>query len=290
LYTWDARTGKLARISSMGGLELARHIIAPGVWLKNHVLSFWNDYIALTDTAAENIRLREELGYMRQERAGLREDLKELERLQALLGIPPTPLWEQTGARVVAGRFGPQAVLNSVMIDKGFVGGALPGAPVVTRQGLVGKIYHAAPNSSNVLLLNDPSFRVAVMGQESRVRGILAGTGAGQHLEVLYVAPNTNMKQGEILICSGLDRGAPKGVPAAQVSTVFYDKDTLFPYVTARPLALLDSLEEIVVLVPPRGQKAEDLVFPFDAELDSGGETVPGGGITDEEAAKIIGN
>jgi rod shape-determining protein MreC len=271
----------------MGGLELARHVIAPGIWLKNQLLSVWNDYVALSGVAEENIRIREELGYLKQERVRLREDLKELERLRALLGIPPAPLWEQTGARVVAGRFGPQAVLNSVMINKGFVGGALPGAPVVTRQGLVGKIYHAAPNSANVLLLNDPSFRVAVIGQESRVRGILAGAGAGQDLEVLYVAPNTNMNEGEFLICSGLDGSVPKGVPAARVSKALYDRGTLFPRITATPLVLLDSLEEIVLLVPPRGQKAEDLVFFPDAEQDSGAAAIPGG-ITDEEAAKII--
>jgi rod shape-determining protein MreC len=274
----------------MGGLELARHIIAPGIWVKNQLRSVWNDYIALTEVAAENILLKEEFGKLQRERMRLREKLKELDRLQSLLAIPPTDPWEQTGARVVAGRFGPQAVLNSVIINKGFVCGALPGAPVVTRQGLVGKIYHAAPNSANVLLLNDPSFRVAVIGQESRVRGILAGAGAGQELEVLYVAPNTSMKQGELLICSGLDGSVPKGVPAAQVSTVLYDKDTLFPQITAKPLALLDSLEEIVLLVPPKGQRAEDLAFTPDADLDSGRGAAAGGGITDEEAAKTIGN
>jgi rod shape-determining protein MreC len=270
----------------MGGLELARHIFAPGIWLENQVRSVWRDYIALTEVAEENIRIKEELGYLKQEQIRLREDLKELERLRVLLGIPPTPSWDQTGARVVAGRFGPQAVLNSVIINKGFVGGALPGAPAITRLGLIGKIFHSAPNSANVLLLNDPSFRVAVIGQESRVRGILAGTGVGQDLEVLYVAPNTNMKPGELLLCSGLDGSVPKGVPAARVNTVFYDKDMLFPQITAKPLALLDSLEEIILLVPPRGQKTEDLVF----DLDSGRASTSGGGITDEEAAKIIGN
>ncbi|MDL2314007.1 rod shape-determining protein MreC [Desulfovibrio sp. OttesenSCG-928-C14] len=287
LYTWDARTGSLSRISSSGGLEISRHLLAPGVWLKDRVSSFFDDYVAITDVAGENLRLREELDNALADIAMVREDLQELERLRRLLSLPPVAPWEQASARVVAGKFGPQAALNSVMLSKGFVRGAVPGAPVVQREGLVGKIFHASPNSSTVLLLNDPSFRVAVIGQESRVRGILAGTGAQRPLEVLYVAPNTNMKPGELLVCSGIDGTMPKGVPAARVEAVHYDQATLFPHITALPLADLDGLEEVVVLIPPLGQKAEDLVFsPYPEQAAPDGVTT----ISDEEAAQEMSN
>ncbi|MDL2306792.1 rod shape-determining protein MreC [Desulfovibrio sp. OttesenSCG-928-C06] len=269
----------------MTGLEVTRHILAPGVWLKDQLSSFWSDYIALTGVASENVRLREEIGRLRQESDLLREDIKELERLRALAGIPGTMPWEQSGARVIAGKFGPQAALNSVIVNTGFLGGATPGAPVVTREGLVGKVLHAAPNSANVLLLNDPSFRVAVLGQDSRVRGILAGTGAGLPLEVLYVAPNSYMREGEILICSGIDGSAPKGVPAARVVSVHYDQDTLFPQIIAEPIALKSAIEEVILLIPPKGTKAENLNFnPYPEALPADES------ITDEEAARTMSN
>jgi rod shape-determining protein MreC len=191
---------------------------------------------------------------------------------------------------VLAGRFGPQASLNSVMVNKGFMGGASAGTPVVTRRGLAGRVFHASPSSATVLLLNDPTFRVAVIGQESRVRGILAGAGAGQPLEVMYVAPNTNMREGELLICSGIDGGAPKGVPVARVTKVLYDQDMLFPQITAEPLAELDRLEEVALLALPRGQRPEDLVFAPYREIERRAAEAQGSGITDEEAARNIGN
>jgi rod shape-determining protein MreC len=288
LYTWDARTGKLSGGASLGGLEVTGYILGPGVWFKDQVFLLWDGYFDLTDVAAENVKLREELAYLRQEQDRLQEDVKELTRLRSLLDLPDIPGWERTGARVLAGRFGPQAALNSVMINKGFMGGASAGTPVVTRSGLAGRVFHASPNSANVLLLNDPTFRVAVIGQQSRVRGILAGAGAGQPLEVMYVAPNTDMREGELLICSGIDGGVPKGVPAARVTRVVYDQDTLFPQITAEPLAELERLEEVVLLVLPRGQHTEDLVFtPYqEIERRAGAD----GGITDEEAARNIGN
>lgn len=240
--------------------------------------------------AEENVRLREEVAYLRQRESDMREEVKELERLRVLMDVPPAQGWEQTSARVVAGRFGPQAVLNSVMLNKGFLSGAVPGAPVVARQGLVGRVFRAAPSSSNVILLNDPVFRIAVIGQESRVRGILAGAGAGQPLEVLYASPNTHMREGELLICSGIDGSVPKGVPAARITETHYDKDMLAPQIYAEPVAPLASLEEVTLLVPPKGQRIDELILAPYTEGDGRGPDARDGLVSDEEAAENIGN
>ncbi len=264
LYTWDARTGNLSRLFSMSGLEVTRQVIAPGVWLKDRGSHFVDSYFALVDVADENARLVEELSATRQSLVQAHEDQQELLRLREFFDLPPVSPWEKTGARVIAGKFGPQAALNSVMLNKGFLGGATPGSPVITAQGLVGRVYHASPHGSTVLLLTDPSFRVAVVGQQSRVRGILAGAGANNALMVQYVSPNTNMLPGELLVCSGIDGIMPKGMPAARVETVVYDKDTLFPRITSSPVANLSRLEEVIVLVPPKGGRPDELLYePF---------------------------
>lgn len=264
LYTWDARTGHLSRFFSMSGLELTRHVLYPGVWLKDRATDFSDSYLALSDVAKENARLIEELGAARSALMRAQEEQHELARLRDLLDLPSVLPWEKTGSRVIAGKFGPQAALNSIMLNKGFLGGATPGAPVISASGLVGRVRHVSPNSSTVLLITDPSFRVSVIGQQSRVRGILSGAGENNPLLVQYVAPNTNMLPGEFLICSGIDGIMPKGMPAARVSTVLYDKDALFPHITAEPLANLSKLEEVMVLIPPKGAKVDELLYqPF---------------------------
>lgn len=268
LYAWDSRTGKISRLMSMSGLEVVRHVLYPGVWLRDRAGDFVGTYMALTDVAEENARLTEDLGRAEDAMRQAREDQEELARLRELLDIPSVLPWEKTGARVIAGRFGPQAALNSVMLNKGFTGGAIPGAPVITPQGLVGRVYHTSPHSSTVLLITDPSFRVAVIGQQSRVRGILSGSGVNKPLQVQYVAPNTNMLPGELLICSGIDAIMPKGLPAARVEMVVYDKDELFPRISANPLAKLSRLEEVMLLIPPKGTQADELLYQPFREID----------------------
>lgn len=264
LYAWDARTGKISRLMSMSGQELVRHVLYPGVWIKDRAGEFVDSYIALADVAEENARLVEALGRAEAEVDKAREDIKELDRLRELLDMPSVLPWEKTGARVIAARFGPQAALDSVMLSKGFTGGAIPGAPVVTTQGLVGRVYHSSPHSATVLLITDPSFRVAVIGQQSRVRGILTGAGMNNSLQVQYVSPNTNMLPGELLICSGIDAIMPKGLPAARVANVIYDKNEFFPRITAEPVANMSTLEEVVVFIPPKGIESDDLLYqPF---------------------------
>ena len=264
LYAWDARTGRLARFSGFSGLEIVGQVLYTGVWLKERLFHFVDNYLALTEVARENIRLTELQSLTSKNLEQALEDQRELARLREILALPPMPPWSKAGARVIAGKFGPHAVLDSILLNKGFLGGALPGAPVINAMGLVGRVFRAAPHSATVLLITDPSFRVAVVGQESRARGILSGAGSGQPLLVQYVAPNTNMRPGELLICSGLDGIMPKGVPVARISAVRYDKDALFPHIASAPLADLSRLEEVLILIPPRGTRPEALLYePF---------------------------
>lgn len=286
LYAWDSRTGKISRLMSMSGLELARQVLYPGVWLKDRAADFVDSYVALTDVAEENARLTEKLGQAEEAMRQAREGQQELVRLRELLDVPSVLPWQKTGARVIAGRFGPQAALNSIMLNKGFTGGALPGSPVITPQGLVGRVYHTSPHSCTVLLLTDPSFRVSVIGQESRVRGILSGSGVNKPLQVQYVAPNTNMLPGELLVCSGIDAIMPKGLPAARVDTVLYDKDELFPRISAEPLASLATLEDVLVLVPPKGARADELLYQPFRDIDILPDMPELEVIPDEEAAR----
>ena len=283
LYTWDARTGTLSRLAGMGGLEIVSLVLSPGVWIKDKLSSFWDDYIALTGVASENAILRERLGRMEQEFIRLQEEQFELARLRDILEIPVTPPWSQTGARVVAAKFGPQATLDSIMINKGFFGGALPGAPVASRNGLVGRVLRSAPNSATVQLITDPAFRVAVIGQNSRTRGILSGGGARQPLELLYVAPNSRMQEGELLICSGIDGVSPRGVPAARIISVRDDNDLLFPKITAESVVDMNTLEYVMVLIPPKAGKADELFYS--SQQDAADDH----SISDEEAARGMG-
>ena len=115
---------------------------------------------------------------------------------------------------------GPNAIQDSITINRGYTSGARPGTPIVTNMGLVGRVLRASPHAATVLLITDPGSRIAVFAQQSRSAGILSGQGLEQPLEVGFVERDAPVTAGEILITSGLDGKYPKGIPVATVDSV----------------------------------------------------------------------
>jgi rod shape-determining protein MreC len=245
------RTGHLDELAASSGLEAVGLIVRPWVWARDTVNGYWRQYLALVDVAEENIRLREELKKAELFLASVREDQAELLRLRALFHFQVPQGWTAIGTRVLAGRFGPASALESIILDRGFATGAPPATPLATHRGVVGYVLRSAPHSATVLLIIDPSFRVAVISQESRVPGIIAGSGPRAPLELLYVAQSAQLKAGELLITSGMDGIFPKGIPVARVLSVQPADETLFQQVQAAPLVDLDEVEEALLLIAP---------------------------------------
>ncbi|WP_051258198.1 rod shape-determining protein MreC [Desulfovibrio cuneatus] len=224
------------------------------VFTKDLVKGWWTRYLALVDIAEENNRLRDELKKAERLITLTLEERTELARLQKLLQMDALHEVNGSGARVIAMRFGPQAVLNTITINKGLADGAIAGTPVIAPGGVVGRIHRAAPHAATVLLLNDPGFRLGVLSQETRTPGIVRGVaGNPDLLEVTYVAQNAKIVEGELLITAGLDGGFPKGIPVGVVTAVQPGHETLFLQVHAKPVVSFDHLEEVVVLHPGDG-------------------------------------
>jgi rod shape-determining protein MreC len=219
------------------------------VWVKDQCAGYWNKYVALIDVAEENARLRNELRKIRSLADIAAEEKAELIRLRRLLDIEALYDRPAFGARVIAKRFGPQAVMKTFTVNKGYLDGAIIGTPVLTESGVVGSVLRAAPHASTILMLTDPGFHLAVISQDSRTPGILIGSSSEEHrLEVAYVAQNAHISAGELLITAGVDGGFPKGIPVGTVTRVTPGNEILFKQVHARPLVDLDRLEEVILL------------------------------------------
>jgi rod shape-determining protein MreC len=275
LFTWNARTGYLDTIAERSGLEIVGYVLSPVVWLRDRFAIWWDGYLALVDVAAENARLRAELEQSRAAALLASEDKAELQRLRDLLGLEALHERSAFAARILAKRFGPQAVLKTFTVNKGFLNGATAGTPVVTKNGVVGRVLRAAPRTATVLMLTDPGFRLAVISNESRTPGILTGS-TERRLEVAYVAQNARIAPGETLITSGADGSFPKGIPVGVVTQVTPGNEILFLQVHARPLVDMDRLEEVLLLEekdgappllpPPATEQAETATRPVGPE------------------------
>ncbi len=193
----------------------------------------------------ENKLLRKEVTQLLLEKQKYSEIILENERLKALLSFKEQEPRYVTAARVIAR--GSDRLLNIVILDKGEESGIEKGMAVITPQGLIGKVYSVQDSFSDVLLLKDSNFSVAVRLQNSRREGIVSGTGYDYCL-LKYVPPEENVVNGEVVITSGFDGIFPEGLPVGVVSKVKKEGIEFFQYIQVQPFQSSDKLEDVIVL------------------------------------------
>ncbi len=256
LYTWNLRSGTLTRLSTYSGLDSVGMALRPGKWFGSKFGDFMERYVSLVGLKQQNEALEEEIKALRLENMTLRERAEATSRVEKLLGFPEPQDWKREGARVVAHRVGPTAILETILVDRGKLSGAGEDTPVLCTEGVVGRIYKAGLSVATVLLLTDPSSRIAVVGRDNRAAGVVYGMGAGDPLIVKYVGLKSTIEPGEILVTSGMDGVFPKGLPVARVTAVKREEGTLFMDVQAEALVDIPRLEEVLLL--KRATRAED--------------------------------
>ncbi len=250
MYTWNQRTGILDKVATFIGLELVGSILKPMLYVHSTYSDIWENYVNLVGVREENARLKADLLSIRSQLIAAGENKAEVKRLRALLSLPVDRSWQPLGARILAGRMGPNSVLETVILSRGYVTGSTPGTPIMTNLGLVGRVLRASPHNSTALLLTDPGSRIAVLSQKTRTAGILTGRGGRKPLEMRFVEHDSLLEEGEILVTSGLDGVYPKGLSVARVTKISMYGYSPFKTVHAEPLVDPAHLEEVLLLEP----------------------------------------
>ena len=178
----------------------------------------------------------QELEALRRENDRLRQLLNEAQRLKR----------EVSAAQIIAES--PDPFHHTLTISRGQLHGAFLGQPVISAEGVVGQISAIAPLTAQVILLTDPNSGIPVLARNSRVRGILAGTGNKDLLQLRYVPTSANIRKGDQLVTSGLGAVFPKGLKAARVVKVLRDPHSPFAEITARPAVPVSRLEDVLLL------------------------------------------
>jgi rod shape-determining protein MreC len=135
-----------------------------------------------------------------------------------------------------------------IMLDQGDQAGVRSGLPVVDASGLVGQVSRVYPGSSEVTLVSSPEQLTPVFVERTGQRGLAAGSGRGQ-LELRYMPTHADIRPGDRLLTSGIDRVYPAGVPVARVSRVSRPQSSPYLRVECEPLAGLDRARAVLVLV-----------------------------------------
>ncbi len=158
----------------------------------------------------ENRILKKKVAELTQYRDAYLEQKDINSRYEALLNLRTEPPVETVTARSVSMSRGP--FNNNRLIDAGSDKKIAFGNPVITDQGLVGRIVGVSPNVSRVLMVTDVTSHVPIMVMRSDARAMMTGDGGG-YPKLEFVRGKDTVRVGDQILTSGDGGIFPRGVP-----------------------------------------------------------------------------
>ncbi|WP_223523984.1 rod shape-determining protein MreC [Pseudomonas sp. A-B-26] len=254
LMVVDARFTLLKPVRSQMSLVLMQ-----SYWITDLPQRLWqgvaSQFGSRTELVAENEKLKSEnllLQGRMQKLASLTEQnvrLRELLNSSALVN-------EKVEVAELIG-MDPNPFTHRIIINKGERDGVILGQPVLDARGLMGQVVELMPYTSRVLLLTDTTHSIPVQVNRNGLRAIASGTGNPERLELRHVADTADIKEGDLLVSSGLGQRFPAGYPVATVKEVIHDSGQPFAIVRAVPTAALNR-SRYLLLVFSDGRTAEE--------------------------------
>ena len=209
----------------------------------------WKDYVWLSGARNENRQLKETVSRLSFLNRSYEEARLENERLRRLVAISESinsdADFSIIGARVSART--PEFLANILYVDRGSKHGVYANAPVISGNGIVGRVLLVSELHSQVQLITNPDASIGAMLSESRTPGILTGTG-DELLTMNYISNILPVKVGEVVLSSGLDGIFPKGIMIGEVVVSERGND-IFREIKVKPAIDLIRLEEVAILL-----------------------------------------
>lgn len=147
--------------------------------------------------------------------------------------------------------------IHQVTLDKGERDEVYVGQPLLDAEGVMGQITRVSPVRSHAMLITDTNHALPVENNRNGFRAIAQGTGELGRLELIHVPLNADLREGDLLVTSGLGGIFPAGYPVGRVTVVQRDQDAPYATVHVEPLARLDRTR-MALLVWVNGDPASE--------------------------------
>ncbi len=218
-------------------------------WLSQRYVAFRDFFTSPRDMAtlrAQNQALEQEVAQLQSEIVSLQENLSQAEILYTLLDFARThPEHEYIASTVIGREISPY--LQYIIIDKGSNHGVRFGMPVVTQEGLVGRIDAVIANASRVKLITDASMAVNVRLKTANVEAQIRGSITSE-ITLDLVPQDADVQLGEVLLTSGLGGNYPPNVFVGQVLSMQSKQNTLFQTGSVQPVVDFHGLSAVLVI------------------------------------------
>jgi rod shape-determining protein MreC len=224
--------------------------ISTQTWLASRYLAI-RDFLTapqdVTRLSQLNSQLEAEVARLQSQIIELQQENSELEVLSALLDFARTHAENEYITAAVIGR-DISPFLHYIIINRGSDDGLRRGMPVVSSQGLVGRVAAVTAGGARVQLISDPDTAINVRIQPSGAEALLQGSITGD-LTAEAIPQDANIQNGDLVLTSGLGGNYPPDILIGQISGVRQRPVELFQSATVEPVVDFSLLEIVLVIV-----------------------------------------
>ena len=203
-------------------------------------------YLNLIDIKKENLELKKSNNELSVLNAAMKDLQIENTRLSQLLGFKQKSKMNLIPAQVIARDLLPDHA--AITINKGSNDGLKTGMAVLNTEGVVGHIFKPQLTSAHVLLITDRYSVVDTVAQRTRSRGLVEGKDRKTCI-LNYIDNYEDLKVGDLMVTSSLDRIFPKGFPVARIEAIKKESFAVSPHIELKPVVNADRVEEVFVIL-----------------------------------------
>jgi len=226
-----------------------QNFVEAQTWISTRYLAVVDFLTVPRDVASmrqRNVELEAEVARLQTQVIELQQRVTETQILSALVDFARASPENTYKAATVIGR-DPSPFLRYVIINIGSNDGIRQGMPVVTEQGLVGRVDAVTADASRVQLIADPASAVNVSLQNSKTEAMLVGSITGD-LSLDMISQDVTVQPGDVVLTSGLGGGYPPNLLVGQVISVRKLDYELFQQATVQPIVNYDQLQFVLVI------------------------------------------
>lgn len=224
-------------------------LIEVQTWISSRFLGIQDFVTAPRDIVSlrtRNAQLETQVSLLQAQVIELQQLTSETERLAALVDFASSNPENKYKAASVIGR-DPSPFLHYIIINRGSNDDILRGMPVVTNQGLVGRVDAVIADAARVQLITDPASAVNSILQNADTNALVLGSVTGD-VSLDMISQDVTVESGDLILTSGLGGGYPADIIIGQVVTVRSLEFELFQQATIQPAVDFARLSIVLVI------------------------------------------
>ncbi|MGA9398097.1 MAG: rod shape-determining protein MreC [Anaerolineaceae bacterium] len=218
-------------------------------WVSTRYMALYDFVTAPRDVASlrtRNTELESEVSRLQTQIIELQQQISETRILYALLDFArANPEHEYVAASVI-GR-DPSPFMQYILIDKGSNDGIRRGMPVVTQQGLVGRVDAVTANAARVMLITDQNSSVNVRLQTTQSEAVLHGSQTSD-LTVENLPQDIQIVEGDLVLTSSIGGTYPANIFVGQIQTIHKAEGQLFQTASMQPVVSFNALQAVLII------------------------------------------